>query len=130
MLNDITGGSFVLDLLCNWSMAVTFVEHAWIGTYTSPHICYRTTLQKVNVQLNSFTFTLVRITRLMSCEICFMSFYFLFAYSSMHSRCIHWPLACTTQSCSDVMRVGILNICGKLFCVDKQRSNVPRENVL
>jgi len=55
------------------------MEEARIKANTSPQICYRTTLRKVNVQLNSFTFKLVRIG-FMSGDICFMSFYLLICF--------------------------------------------------
>jgi len=51
------------------------MEEAYTNTF--PQICCGTTLRKVNVQLNSFTFILTRIISLMSGNISFMSFYLL-----------------------------------------------------
>ena len=49
-------------------------------TTTHRQICCRSTLRKVNVQLNSFTFIIARIMRFMSGDICFVNFYFLICF--------------------------------------------------
>ena len=60
-------------------------KEAWIRTNTSPQICCHATLQKVYVQLNSFTVILAIIISYMSGDICFKIFICLFFFPTLAS---------------------------------------------